>query len=63
MTTNWIIAIWKILVIVAIDLRDVEDILIATHIKTIESVGYDVFFTFDIFKLWSKLFEYYAPTH
>ena len=45
-----------IIVIVAIELRDV-DIIIVTHIKARESVGYDVVFTFDIFKLWVKLFE------
>ena len=44
-----------IIVIVAIELRDVD--IIVTHIKARESVGYDVVFTFDIFKFWAKLFE------
>ena len=55
---NWISGIRKILVIISIELRDVEDLLIVPHIEAIESVGYDVIFTFDIFKLWAKLFEY-----
>ena len=63
MITNWIGTVRHILVIVAIDLRDVEDLLIVIHVKVRESVGYDVVFTFDIFKFWAKLFEYYAPTH
>ena len=56
MITNFISTIRKIIVIVAIDLRDVEDLLIVTHVKARERVGYDVVFTFDIFKLWAKLF-------
>ena len=58
MITNWIISIRQIIVILTIDLRDVEDILIVIHIKAGESVGYDVVFTFDILKFWAKLFEY-----
>ena len=45
-------------VIVATELRDVEDLLIVTHVKAIESVGYDIVFTFDIFKFRDKLLEY-----
>ena len=37
--TDWISAIGNILVIVAIELRDVEDLLIVTHFKARESVG------------------------
>ena len=48
----------EILVIVAIELRHVEDILIVTHFKVRESVGNDVFFSFDIFQFRAKLFEY-----
>ena len=48
----------QILVIVTIELRDVEDLLIVTHFEAIESVGYDVVFTFGIFKFRAKLFEY-----
>ena len=44
--------------IVDIELIDDDDLLIVTHIKAIESVVYDVVLTFDIFKFWSKLFEY-----
>ena len=44
--TNWISTTRQILVIIAIELRDVEDLLIFTHFKAIESVGYDVVFTF-----------------
>ena len=58
MITNWISAIRQIIVILAIEIRDVEDILIVIHIKARESVGYDVVFTFDIFNFWAKLFEY-----
>ena len=58
MITNWISAIRKILVIVDIELRYVEDLLIVTHFKARESVGYGVVFTFDIFKFRAKLFEY-----
>ena len=48
----------QILVIVAIELRDVEDLLVVTHIKARESVSYDVVFTFDIFKFRAKLLDY-----
>ena len=58
MITNWISAVRHILVIAAIELRDVEDILIVTHIKARESVGNDVVFSFDIFQFRAKLFEY-----
>ena len=50
--TNWISTIRQIRVIVAIERRDVEDLLIVIHIKARESVGYDFVFTFD------KIFEY-----
>ena len=43
MITNWIGAVRQILVIVAIDLRDVEDLLIVIIFKARESVGNDVF--------------------
>ena len=58
MITNWISAIRQILVIAAIEFRDVEDILIVTHFKARESVGNDVIFSFDIFQLRAKLFDY-----
>ena len=58
MVTNQIRDIRQILVIVAIELRYIEDILIVNHFKSRESVGYDVIFTFDIFKFRAKLFEY-----
>ena len=58
MITNWIGAVRQILVIVAIELRDVEDLLIVTLFKARESVGNDVFFSFDIFQFRAKLFEY-----
>ena len=61
--TNGISAIRKILVILAIDLRAVEYLLIVTHLKARDSVGNDVDFTFDIFQFRSKLFEYKAPSH
>ena len=54
MVTNWISAVRNILVIVAIELRDVEDLLIVTHFKVRESVGYDVVFSFDIIKFRAK---------
>ena len=44
-------------VIVAIELRDVEDILIVTHFKARDNVNFDVVLTFDIFKFRAKLFE------
>ena len=49
MITNWIGAVRHILVIVAIELRDVEDLLIWTLFQVRENVGNDVVFTFDIF--------------
>ena len=58
MITNWISTIGKIRVIVLIELRDIEDILIVTHLKAIEIVGYNVVLTSDIFKFRAKLFEY-----
>ena len=58
MITNWISAIRQILVIVAIELRDVEDLLIVTFLKAREILGNDVVFTFDIFQFRAKLFEY-----
>ena len=58
MITNWIGAVRQILVIVAIEFRDVADHLIVTLFKVIESVGNDVFFSLDIFQFRAKLFEY-----
>ena len=58
MITNWIGSVRQILVIIAIDLRDVEDLLIFTHFQARESVGNDVVLSFDIFQFRSKLFEY-----
>ena len=58
MITNQISTIGQILVIVAIEIRDVEYLLVVTNVKARESVGYDVVLTFDIFKFWAKLFEY-----
>ena len=43
MITNWIGAFRQIFVIVAKDLRDVEDLFIVTHFKARESIGYSVF--------------------
>ena len=54
MINNWISTISQIRVIEAIDHRDVEDLLIVTHFKVRESVGYDVVFTLDIFKFRAK---------
>ena len=48
----------EILVIVAIELRDVEDILIVTHFKARERVSNDVVFSLDIFQFRAKIFEY-----
>ena len=45
---NRIGAVRHILVIVAIELRDVEDLLIVTLFQAIESVGNDVVFSFKI---------------
>ena len=58
MITNRISAIRQILVIVAIELRDVEDLLIVTLFKAIESVGNDVVFSLDIFQFRANFFEY-----
>ena len=58
MITNWISAVRQILFIVAIELRYVEDLLIFTHFKVIESFGNDVVLTFDIFQFRAKIFEY-----
>ena len=58
MITHWIGAVRQILVIIAIEFRDVEDILIWTLLKAKKSVGNDVIFSFDIFQLRAKLFEY-----
>ena len=58
MITNWIRVIRQILVVVAIELTYVEDLIIVTHFKGIEIVGYNVVFTFDILKFRAKLFEY-----
>ena len=58
MITNWIGAVRQILVIVAIELRDVQDLLIVTLFKERESVGNNVVFSFDIFQFRAKLFEY-----
>ena len=63
MITNWIGAVRQILVVVAIDLRDVEDLLIVTIFKARESFGNDIVFFFDIFQFRAKLFEYQAPEH
>ena len=54
----WFDAYLKIFVIVAIEIRDVKDILIVTNFKARESVGNDIVFTFDIFQFRAKLFEY-----
>ena len=56
--TNLISTVEKIRVILAIELRYVEDLLIVTHFKGRESVGCDVVFTLDIFNFRAKLFEY-----
>ena len=40
---------------IAIELIDVEDLLIVTHFKARESVAYDVVFNIDLFKFWTKL--------
>ena len=58
MITTWIGAVRQILVIVAIEFRDVEDILIWTIFKARESVDNDVILSFDIFQFRAKLFEY-----
>ena len=63
MITNWISTIRQILVILAIELRDVEDLFIVTHFKARESIGKDVIFSFDIFQFRAKLFKYKAPAH
>ena len=58
MITNRINTFRQIHVIVATDLRYVEDLLIVTNFKARESVGYDVVFAFDIFMFRAKIFEY-----
>ena len=58
MITNWIGAVRQILVIVAIEFRDVENLLILTIFKTRESVGNDVVLSLDIFQFRAKFFEY-----
>ena len=58
MITNWISAIRHILVVVAIALRDVEDLLIVTLFRARESVGNDVVFSLDIFQFRAKLLKY-----
>ena len=63
MITNWIITIRQIIVIIAIDLRDVEYLLIVTNLKARESVEYNVVFTFDILKFMAKIIQYEAPAH
>ena len=55
---NRISAIRQILLILAIELGDVENLLIVTYFKAKERVGKDVVFTFDIFQFRAKLFEY-----
>ena len=50
MIANWIGSFRQILVIVAIEFRDVEDLLIWTLFKARESIGNDVIFSFDIFQ-------------
>ena len=45
MITNWIRTIRQILVILAIELRNFEDLLIVTHFKARESVSNEVFFS------------------
>ena len=55
---NWIGSVRQILVILAIELRYVEDLLIVTLFKARESVGNDVVFSFDIFQFRAKLFKY-----
>ena len=55
---NRIGAVRQILVIIAIEFRDVEDLLIWTILKARESVGKDVMFSLDIFQFRAKLFEY-----
>ena len=49
MITNWIGAVRQILVIVAIELRDVKNLLIVTLFKARESVVNDVVLSFVIF--------------
>ena len=53
--TNWIGAVRQILFIVAIELRDVDGLLIITIFKARESVGNDVVFSFDIFQFRAKI--------
>ena len=58
MITNWIGAVRQILVIVAIELRYVENLLIITLFQARESVGNNVILSFDIFQFRAKIFEY-----
>ena len=58
MITNRIIAVRQIHVIVAIELRDVEDLLIVNLFKARESLGNDVVFSFDLFQFRAKIFDY-----
>ena len=58
MITNWIDAVRQFLVIVAIELRDVQNILIWDIFKARESIINDVVLSFDIFQFRAKLFEY-----
>ena len=63
MITNWIGTARQILVILAIELREVEDLLIVTLFKSRESVVNGVVLSFDTFQFRAKLFEYKAPAH
>ena len=58
MINNCIRNIGKIFDIVSKEFRDVDDLLIVTHVKAKQSFGYDIFLTFDIFKFWAKLLKY-----
>ena len=61
--TNRIGAVRHILVTIAIEFRDVEDLLIWTLFKARESIGNDVILSFDIFQFRANLFKYKAPAH
>ena len=58
MITNWIGAVTQILVVIAIELRDVEDLLIWNLVKARESVGNNVVLSLDIFQFRAKRFDY-----
>ena len=58
MIMNRIGDVRHILVIVSIEFRDVEDLLIWTLFKARESVGKDVILSLDVFQFRAKLFEY-----